>query len=230
MKAAVIVAAAGRGTRMETTQNKQYLPLLGKPVLTHSLTACFASAVFSQTIVVITPGEEERFRRDVLLPHFPGKSVRIVPGGKERQDSVCQAVQALDSDIGFVCIHDGARPLATPQLLAGTVDAARRHGAAIAAVPVKDTVKIVDNEGIVRETPPRNTLFAVHTPQAFRRDWLEDAYNKAYREGYYATDDAALLERYGYTVRVVMSDYENIKVTTPDDLILAETLLGRRQV
>ena len=153
----------------------------------------------------------------------------VVPGGKERQDSVHNALKVVPEDAELVCIHDGARPLIQPALLQRCLDTAITHGAAIAAVPVKDTIKVVNGEGLVIDTPPRQTLWSVQTPQAFRRDWLQDAYKRAYQDQYYATDDAALLERYGYTVRVVLGHYENIKVTTPEDLVLAAALLGRRE-
>lgn len=226
MSVAVIVAAAGRGLRMKGSINKQYLPLSGRPVVAHTLAACLESACFSQIIAVVTPGEEDLFRREVLLPWFSQLNIAVVTGGKERQDSVANGLRALSAGTEYVCIHDGARPLVTPQLLRDCLNIASEHGAAIAAVPVKDTVKLV-NEGVVLQTPPRAQLWTVHTPQVFRRDWLEEAYARAGKEGFCGTDDAALLERYGYTVHVVRSDYQNIKITTPEDLILAELLLGQ---
>lgn len=228
MSATLIVPAAGRGQRMGQEMNKQYLQLLHKPVLAHTLAACFVGNCFQTVIVVVTPGEEEILHRDVLLPWLPGRNIMVIAGGKERQDSVYNAIKAVPDDTDIVCIHDGARPLVQPALIQRCLDTAMTHGAAIAAVPVKDTIKVVNGEGLVTDTPPRQTLWSVQTPQAFRRDWLEDAYKCAEQDYYYATDDAALLERYGYTVRVVLGHYENIKVTTPEDLVLAAALLGRR--
>lgn len=227
MKATVIVAAAGRGQRMQEKVNKQYLPLAGKSVLYYSLAACLASGRFEQLVVVVTPGEEELLRRDVLLPYFPDKNICVVAGGKERQDSVWEGLQAVSTHSDFICVHDGARPLATPELFNRSLETAVRLGTAVAAVPVKDTIKRVDEFRQVVETPPRQSLWAVQTPQTFRRDWLEDAYQRARHDSYYATDDAALLEHYGYPVHIFPSEYTNLKVTTPEDLILAEALLGR---
>lgn len=228
MKATVIVPAAGRGRRMGEEVNKQYLQLQSKPVLAYTLSACFAAKCFQTVIVVVTPGEEEIFHRDVLLPWFPTQDIMVISGGKERQDSIYNALNAVPLDTEFVCIHDGARPLIKPALFQRCLETAMKHGAAIAAVPVKDTIKVTNDEGIVTETPPRQTLWSVQTPQVFRRDWLQDVYKRAYQDNYYATDDAGLLERYGYSVRVIMGDYENLKVTTPEDLLLVAALLGRR--
>ncbi len=228
MRAAVIIPAAGRGLRMGKNINKQYLPLSGKPLLAHTLCACIDSQFFSAIVVVVTPGEEELFRRDVLLPWLPQDKITIVTGGKERQDSVYNGLRALSAETDLVCIHDGARPLVRTSLFGSCLCMAEQHGAAITAVPVKDTIKIVaDNQ--VMSTPPRETLWAVQTPQAFRFNLLLSVYRRALSENYYATDDAALLEHYRYTVRVVPGDYENIKVTTAEDLVVAETLLRGRQ-
>lgn len=228
MKAAVIIPAAGRGLRMGQNINKQYLPLAGKPVLAHTITTCIAARCFEEIIVVVTPGEEEIFHRDVLLPWFSDHSITVVTGGKERQDSVRNGLQSLSGNIEVVCVHDGARPLVCASLFTTCLHDAARYGAAIAAVPVKDTIKIVEGT-YVKATPPRATLWAVQTPQAFQRDWLSQAHQRALDEGFYTTDDAALLEHYNYPVRVVTADYENIKVTTPEDLVLAEAFLGRRK-
>jgi 2-C-methyl-D-erythritol 4-phosphate cytidylyltransferase len=229
MEASVIIAAAGRGLRMGEQINKQYLTLRGRPVLYHSLAACHAAGCFTQIIVAITPGEEALFRREVLLPYFTNLNPVIVTGGGERQDSVYNGLQAVSPTCEIVCVHDGARPLASPGLFGRLLQAAVDKGAAIAAVPVKDTIKRVGNDKKVLETPARNNLWSVQTPQAFRREWLQDAYGQAAADSFYATDDAALLERYGYPVQVVEGDFHNIKITTPDDLILAEVLLGRRE-
>jgi 2-C-methyl-D-erythritol 4-phosphate cytidylyltransferase len=228
MKADVILPAAGQGRRMGADINKQYLSLQGKPVLAHTIDACLTSGVFENIIVVVTPGEEEIFHRDVLLPWFPEAEIIIVAGGRERQDSVQNALKKIGKESDFICVHDGARPLVKPELFARCLKEAQLRGAAIAAVPVKDTIKVIGSEGNVENTPLRQVLRSVQTPQTFRRDWLEDAYRQAKHDGFYATDDAAILEQYGYPVYVVQGDYENIKVTTPEDLVLAAALLGRR--
>ncbi|MCR3921095.1 MAG: 2-C-methyl-D-erythritol 4-phosphate cytidylyltransferase [Firmicutes bacterium] len=228
MSVAVIIPAAGLGRRMKETINKQYLQLCGKPVVAHTLSACLAANCFTQIIVVVTPGEEELFRRDVVLPWFPAQTFTIVKGGRERQDSVRNGLAVLKDGIDFVCIHDGARPLAQAMLLQQCLVKAKECGAAIAAVPVKDTIKVVDEAGQVVVTPIRSQLWAVQTPQIFRREWVEDVHHRAAEEQIQATDDASLLEQYGFPVSIVKSNYENIKVTTPEDLMLAEAILRRR--
>lgn len=225
MNAALIVVAAGRSSRMGKQVNKLYLDLNGKPLLYYTLRACLASGCFGQFIIVVSPGEEELFRREILLPGFTGFDPVIAAGGSERQDSVFNGLQAVDPLCRIVCVHDGARPLARPPLFDRVLQEAARKGAALAAVPVKDTVKRVNEDGVVVETPSRNSLWLAQTPQAFRRDWLLDAYRRAAAENFCATDDAALLERYGYAVHVVEGDYSNLKITTPEDLIIAGSLL-----
>jgi 2-C-methyl-D-erythritol 4-phosphate cytidylyltransferase len=227
MKSSVLLPAAGRGLRMDTELNKQYLPLAGKPVLAHSIAACMAAQCFTDIIVIVTPGEENIFRRDVLLPWFSGHNITVVTGGKERQDSVYNGLQAVPVGTELVCVHDGARPLVKSELFNACLAEAKIYGGAIAAVPVKDTIKIVSGSQVV-ETPTRETLWAVQTPQAFLFNRLIEVHRQAQKDGFYTTDDAALLEHYGYPVRVVQGDYENIKVTTPEDLVLAEAFLRRR--
>ncbi|HHX74590.1 MAG TPA: 2-C-methyl-D-erythritol 4-phosphate cytidylyltransferase [Firmicutes bacterium] len=229
MSNAVIIPAAGQGSRMQAKINKQFLRLAGRPVVAHTVKDCLDAAIFDQIIVVIAPGEEEIFRRDVLLPWFPEERITIATGGRERQDSVGNGLEFLDKEIEYVCIHDGARPLAGPLLLQKCLVQARASGAAVAAVPVKDTIKTIDGTGKVVDTPDRSHLWAVQTPQAFRRDWLEEAYRYGQKNNLQATDDATLLELCGYPVTVVPSDYSNLKITTAEDLALAEALLGRKQ-
>ncbi|MBT9139977.1 MAG: 2-C-methyl-D-erythritol 4-phosphate cytidylyltransferase [Dehalococcoidia bacterium] len=228
MRAAAIIPAAGRGLRIGKNINKQYLPLCGKPMLAHTLAACIDSQFFSAIIVAVTPGEEDLFHRDVLLPWLPQDKITMVSGGKERQDSVYNGLQALSADTELVCIHDGARPFVSSSLFRSCLDKAEQYGAVITAVPVKDTIKIVAADQVI-STPPRETLWAVQTPQVFRFDLLIDVHLRALNENFHTTDDAALLEHYGYAVRVVHGDYENIKVTTPEDLVVAETLIRGRQ-
>ena len=225
MSVALIVVAAGRGLRMGKQVNKLYLDLNGKPLLYYSLRACLAAGCFGQFIIVVSPGEEELFRREILLPYFTELNPVIVAGGSERQDSVFNGLQVVDPLSRIVCVHDGARPLVSPPLIDRVLQAAARNGAALAAVPVKDTVKRVSEDGVVVETPSRNSLWLAQTPQAFRLDWLLDAYRRAAAENCRATDDASLLEHYGYAVHAVRGDYRNLKITTPEDLILAGALL-----
>ncbi|HWR45319.1 2-C-methyl-D-erythritol 4-phosphate cytidylyltransferase [Sporomusa sp.] len=224
----VIIAAAGQGKRMGGGINKVFIPLLDKPVLLHTvLAACVTQDVSS---LIVTAAVEEIESVSSLLSgcNLP-VSWQVVPGGNERQHSIDNALKAVPVSADIVVVHDGARPLAEPALFNQAVATARQYRAAIVAVPVKDTIKSVDTTGWVTGTPDRRTLWAVQTPQAFDAKLLKAAYAQAAQDGYLGTDDAALVERLGTKVKIVQGDYQNIKITTPEDLTFAETLLANRQ-
>jgi len=225
MEWGAVVVAAGRGTRMGAADNKPYLTLLGRPVLAHTLQAFERCSVVASIAIVVAPGEEERAAA-VVSEFRIRKVVAIVPGGAERQDSVNAGLAALTT--AGVLVHDAARPLVTPGQIAACCSAAETHGASALAVPVKDTIKISDGNGFIVSTPERRTLWSVQTPQAFWRAELLEAHRLAREEGAAATDDAMLLERLGRKVAIVDGDYSNIKITTPEDLPIAELLLARR--
>jgi 2-C-methyl-D-erythritol 4-phosphate cytidylyltransferase/2-C-methyl-D-erythritol 2,4-cyclodiphosphate synthase len=220
-----VIVAAGSGRRMGAGENKVFLPLGGKPVLAHTLAAFEACAAVESVVVVAAPGERERAAA-VCAEAGCRKVTAIVAGGAERQDSVRAGLAALDTD--GVLVHDAARPLITPEKIDACRRAAETGGAAALAVPVNDTIKVTDEEGWIVATPERRSLWAVQTPQAFRRDELSEAHRLALEDGFRATDDAMLLERLGRRVAVVEGDYANVKITTPEDLELAERLLARR--
>lgn len=224
----VIIAAAGQGKRMGSALNKVFLPLAGKPVLAHTAAAaCQADAV---TSLVVTAAEDEVDQVAGLLQSLKlTVTWQVVAGGSERQYSIANALKQVPADAEIVVVHDGARPMAQPELFNQVIAAARREQAAIAAVQVKDTVKTADDSGWVTGTPDRRTLWSVQTPQAFERGLLFAAYETAGQAGYLGTDDASLVERLGTRVKIVAGSYQNIKITTPEDLQFAETLLGRRQ-
>jgi 2-C-methyl-D-erythritol 4-phosphate cytidylyltransferase len=225
MKWGAVVVAAGRGNRMRGTDNKPYLLIAGRPVLAYTLEAFERCAAVETVILVAAPGEESRAAELVKRERFR-KVKAIVPGGAERQDSVAAGLEVLDTE--GVLVHDAARPLVTPQQIAACCEAAEQHGASALAVPVKDTVKVTDG-GMIVSTPDRATLCAVQTPQAFRRVELIEAHRLAREAGAAATDDAMLLERLGRVVAAVPGDYTNLKITTPEDLLIAELFLARRQ-
>jgi 2-C-methyl-D-erythritol 4-phosphate cytidylyltransferase len=227
LKAAAIVAAAGQGKRMGGQINKQYLLLQDKPVVVHSLLLFQLSSIINKIILVV-PGEDVADCRETLVAQYGLSKVLVVAGGKERQDSVFNGLkQVKDSQV--VVVHDGARPLLTNRDLEEVVKNALIYGGAVLAVQVKDTVKVVSEEKFILSTPARSSLWAAQTPQAFRRELLWAAYASAMKQGFYGTDDASLVEAQGYAVRVVPGNYENIKVTTPEDLIVAENILKRRE-
>jgi len=219
----VVIVAAGRGRRMGGA-DKAFLTLAGKPMLAHAGDAFQGCPAVHRMVIVLA---RESVGRGWELARERGwsKVIRVCPGGERRQDSVLKGLKHL-SDCQWVVIHDGARPCLSADLIEKSLAEAQRHGAAIAAVPVIDTIKVVGPEGLILETPKREALWAAQTPQAFRFDIIWDAYQGVAEE---VTDDAVLLERKGYRVKVFLGSYDNIKVTTPEDLALAETILSRRK-
>jgi len=222
---AVVVVAAGRGTRMEADGNKVFLPVRGIPVLVRTLRAFYESGLVHRYILVI--GAEERTEVNSLLEKWcPEISVKLVYGGTERQESVYNGLMALQGDESVVLIHDGARPFITQNAIRACIQAVWTQGAACVGVPVKDTIKRVDNMDVVVETPDRTLLWQVQTPQGFKPDIILKAHRKAVVEDFRGTDDAVLAERMGVKVRMIMGGYGNIKITTPEDLAFAEAMLG----
>jgi len=214
---------------MKRGVSKPYLLLAQKPILAHTLSPFEASPLVDEVIVIVAPGEVEYCQREVIEAFHISKVNQVLAGGKERQDSIWEGLKRVPPDCEIVIIHDGARPLATRRFIESSIEAARRYGAVVTAIPLKDTVKMVSREREVIETPSRHMLMAIQTPQTFQFALIRKAYEKAYRDGFYGTDDSSLVERIGIKVRVIPGMYENLKITTPEDLILAEALLERRK-
>jgi 2-C-methyl-D-erythritol 4-phosphate cytidylyltransferase len=222
-----IVPAAGPGKRLGPGANKPFMELLGRPLLSWVLLALEAAEEVSEVIPVLREEDVERGRR--LVEEFGLLKVkRVAPGGKERQDSVLSALRLIDDPRATVLVHDGARPLIEGWLITATLKGLQGYDGAVAALPLKDTVKQVDEEGFVSSTPERHMLRAAQTPQAFPFGTLMEACLAAGKEGHYSTDDSALVERRGGRVKVVTGSFENIKITTPEDIAVAEMFLGRR--
>lgn len=217
-KAGAIIAAAGESQRMGGI-DKVFASLGGKPALAHVLDAFDKCDSVSQIVVVVNEKSLERCRQ-LIAEKGLSEQFEVCVGGKRRQDSVAAGLKKLDR-CEWVVIHDGARPLVTRDLIERGLEAARETGAAVAAVPVTDTIKVAGNDRIVLETPVRQNLWAVQTPQVFRLDIITEAYKQAKGE---VTDDASLVEALGYEVKLYMGSYDNIKVTTKNDLLIAETL------
>ncbi len=215
------------GKRMGASINKQYLLLDGKPILAHTL-ELFQQADFIDEIFIVVPTEEIEYCRIHLVEKYGIDKVRqIVAGGTERQFSVLNGLRALDCAADdIVLIHDGVRPFAPLAALKRSIDMALEYDGALVAVPVKDTVKIV-KDAFVAATPPREALWLAQTPQTFRYKVIRAAHELAEAEGFIGTDDTSLLERIGKKIHVVIGDYRNIKITTPEDLILAEAFLQK---
>lgn len=228
MNATVLVPAAGMGRRMGAAINKQYLQLGGRPILARTL-ELFERHPAIDSIYPIIPAEEIDFFKKHILPDSGlTKLAGIIPGGKERQDSVRNGLQQLQltatkSD-SIVLVHDGVRPLFNPELISDLIETAVLKGGAVIGVPVKDTIKEVENE-LIFATPDRSRLWQIQTPQAFRFELLFLAYQKATEDNFRGTDDASLVERLGVQPVVIEGDYRNIKITTPEDLLIAEAML-----
>ncbi len=218
-KTGAIIVAAGRGERMGGA-DKILAPLAGKPLLVWVVDA-FQRCKLIDRITVVLSEENLKQGERLVVERSWSKVSGVCIGGEERQQSVANGLKLL-KDCHWVVIHDGARPLVTEALIEDGLEAAEESGAAVAAVPVTDTIKLAGDDGFVMGTPPRKSLWAVQTPQVFRFDIITEAHSKA--KGM-ATDDAALVERLGYKVKLYMGSYDNIKITTPGDLTLAEILL-----
>ncbi|KAF0184188.1 MAG: 2-C-methyl-D-erythritol 4-phosphate cytidylyltransferase [Nitrospirae bacterium] len=222
-----VVAAAGIGKRFGGSLSKQYVELAGRPVLFWSLAALHACDLIDEIIPVVH--EQEFAATSALIDRYGiGKVLRIVPGGKERQDSVMNGLSALPEGAGIVVIHDGARPLIAPETIAAAIHALEGYDGAVVAVPVKDTVKeAISGAGrpCVAQTLDRSRLWAIQTPQVFYYETLKTALERAMREGFFGTDDASVVERYGGSVTIVKGSYRNIKITTPEDILIAEAFL-----
>lgn len=219
-----IFPAAGSSTRMGSGINKNLLQLAGEPILIRTLKTFSQVERINFLIVVVAANEVEQVEE--LLSATEGlKPWRVTVGGSERQYSIANGLKLLPDDAEIILVHDAARPLISVQTINGVIDAATEFGGAIAAVPAKDTIKIVGADNFVRYTPPRRELVAVQTPQGFKRELLLRAYDKAVEDNFLGTDDSSLVERLGIRVKVVISNYDNIKITTPEDIHVAETLL-----
>ena len=220
-KVAAIIVAAGDSQRMEGI-DKMFAPIGGRPVLARVIDTFQNCRRIDQIIIVMNSKNIEQCRRMVAAEAEAWNKLRdICLGGKQRQDSVVEGLKRLKEG-EWVVIHDGARPLVTADLIERGLEAAKETGAAVAAVPVTDTIKFVNSSEIVRQTLPRQNLRAVQTPQVFRIDVIKNTYK--YTTGD-VTDDAALVEKAGYKVKLYMGSYDNIKITKPDDLAVAEALL-----
>ncbi len=224
----VIIPAAGQGKRMRRGSNKVFLPLVDMPVLLHSVLTFSACSEVDNLVVVVAPDEVEQVET-MLHSLSEIKPWQVVAGGRERQHSIANAIKVVSGATKTILVHDGARPLVTEQCIKNVIKGAILYKAAIVAVAVKNTIKTVDENGWVTGTPERSTLWSIQTPQGFEAHLLRKAYEQAEQEGYIGTDDASLVERLGVKVKVVCGSYDNLKVTTPEDLTIAEALLKERK-
>ena len=219
-----IFPAAGASRRMNIKTNKNFLEIGGEPVLIRTLKIFSQSERINFLIVVVAESEISEVEK-LLSAEKNLKSYKIVVGGSERQYSIANALKFIPEDAEIILVHDAARPLINLQTIENVIDAAEKFGGAIAAVPAKNTIKFVDAENFVKNTPPRSELVEVQTPQGFKKNILIRAYAEAEKNNFLGTDDASLVERIGEKIKIVPSDYKNIKITTPEDLKIAEAIL-----
>lgn len=229
-KNAAVVLCAGRGRRMQSSVPKQFMDLCGSPVICHSLRAFEDFDEIDEIILVAGRGEEDYCRREIIEKYNFSKVKKIITGGAERYNSVYEGLKAVPESFTHVFIHDGARPLVDRDILKRCLDDVRKYHACVCAVPSKDTVKIADESGFVCATPDRAKVWIIQTPQVFDRELILDAYRKVMQNPAGITDDASAVERAGTAkIRLTEGSYENIKITTPEDLTLAEQFQKRRK-
>jgi 2-C-methyl-D-erythritol 4-phosphate cytidylyltransferase len=224
-KVVAVIPAGGSGRRMQSRNPKQYLLMNGKPVLVHTLLQLQQSSLIDEILLVVPENDLLFVRENIEKPHQLTKIRDVIAGGRERQDSVRNGLAGVGDDCEIVVVHDGVRPFVTEEVLSQVIIAALQFGAAIVGIPVKDTVKEVDDAGIVSRTLNREMLWLAQTPQAFQRRILQEAYRKAAEDDFCGTDDASLVEHLGIPVKMLPGSYRNIKITTPEDLVLAEAFL-----
>ena len=224
-----VVPAAGRGARMGSHIPKQFLSLGGVPILVHSLRVLEAVAAVEHVILAVPEADREYCLREIVARYQFTKVTKVVAGGEHRQDSVRHGVQEVGQEADLVLVHDAVRPLITADLVERVIRRAGEVGAAIIAIPMRDTVKQVGPEGMIEVTVDRGQLWLAQTPQVFRATVLREAHRKAHLENFHATDDAQLLEWLGHPVAVVDGSEENIKITRPQDLVIGEAILAARE-
>ena len=224
-KVTAIVLAAGNGSRMKSRTKKQFMEIKGKPLIWYSL---FAFEKYGVDQIILVTGEEDikYCRKEIVEKYDFTKVTDIVPGGKERYESVYNGLAKAKGDI--VLIHDGARPLITEDIIERSIKGAMEHGACVVGMPAKDTIKIVNSEKTITDTPNRDDVWITQTPQSFLYELVKTAYDKLQESNdSNITDDAMVVERFtNHKVKFVEGDYANIKVTTPEDILIAELLLG----
>lgn len=223
----VIIVAAGSGKRMNLGINKQYIKLEEKEMIAHTIDTFYNNGNVDEIIICIKK-EEEEFFIDKILNKYNYKNVKIAYGGEERQDSIYNGLKKININCEIVLIHDGARPFVSDDIINKSIEVAKEKQAVVVGVPVKDTIKVVEN-GIVKHTPQRSTLWSAQTPQTFKYDLIMKAYEEAYKNNYYGTDDSMLVEFIGQNVSMIMGSYDNIKITNPEDINIAKKILEQNK-
>jgi len=224
----VVIVAAGSGSRMNMGINKQFIKLKDKEIIAYTIEKFYKHKNIDEIVVVIKEEEFEFFKSEII-DKYNFKNIKIAFGGKERQDSVYNGLKKLDKNCDIVLVHDGARPFISEKLIDNCIEEAKNNNAVVVGVPVKDTIKVINEEYDIVGTPDRSKLWAVQTPQTFNYDILLKSYEDAFKNDFYGTDDAMLVERIGYKVKMIEGSYNNIKITTQEDLNIGTQILKEGQ-
>lgn len=222
----VVIVAAGSGSRMKRDINKQFIKLDGKEIIAYTIEKFYKSEDIDDIVIVIKESEEKYFIENIINK-YGFDNIKLAYGGKERQDSVYNGIKKLNSNCEIVLIHDGARPFVNEDIIKNSIEEAKENNAVVVGVPVKDTIKVVDSDGNIVDTPNRSLLWSVQTPQSFKYEIITKAYEYAYSNDYYGTDDAMLVEHIGYNVKMIEGSYDNIKITTEEDLHFGIQILNK---
>lgn len=229
MFVSAIIVAGGKGTRMNMEKSKQYIEICGVPVLARTLRA-FEDCDYIDEIIVVVNSEDMFYCKQNIVEEYEISKVKVLAaGGAQRQNSVYNGLCEVSGNADIVVIHDGARPFVSEQTIIDCIEAAVEYGVSTAAVPVKDTIKSADEEGFVDKTLERSVLWSIQTPQAFEYGIIKKAHDKARTDGFMGTDDTVLSERLGIRTRLVMGSYENIKITTREDLLFGEAIIINKE-
>jgi 2-C-methyl-D-erythritol 4-phosphate cytidylyltransferase len=226
MKADAVIVSAGKGQRFMEGKKKQFYLLAGKPILAHTLNKFETCPLIHSIVLVVGEEDMDYCMNEIIEKYHYRKISQIVPGGRRRQDSVKNGIDALSKDVEVVVIHDGVRPFVTQAMIEESIHSAVRFGAVVVAMPVKETIKIAHLDGTVLKTLDRESLWQIQTPQTFQVHLIKEAFHKAAEEGFVGTDDASLVERLGVKVHILPGSYTNIKITTKEDLMLAHLFLS----
>lgn len=219
-----VIVAAGKSTRMNSSINKQYIEVCGLPVLARTINAFEDCKLVDEIILVVNQNDIIYCKKNIIDVYDFTKVTQIVGGGNTRQQSVLKGLNSVNKNSEVVLIHDGARPFIEQGIIIESILTASNFGAACVAVPVKDTIKKSGEEGFVKETVPREKLWAIQTPQVFKHSLIKEAHRQAVIDSFDGTDDSILVERLGLPVKLVMGSYDNIKITTQEDLIISEAI------
>jgi len=225
MNADAIIVSAGKGHRFMKGKKKQFYLLADKPILAHTLDK-FENCPLIRSILLVVGQEDMHYCLKEIIEKYQYRKIsQVVPGGKRRQESVRNGINVLPKGVDIVVIHDGVRPFVTKQMIEESIRSAVRFQAVVMAMPVKETIKMVQRDGTVLKTLDRASLWQIQTPQTFQVNVIKEAYHRAMEDGFMGTDDASLVERLGVKVHILPGSYTNIKITTPEDLMLANLLL-----